>query len=538
MRFIPRSGRRLSPLILAFALFWGVAPADAGVWSTDFNITDGDIDDTFTSLNNQRFVTVDDSNNVYVAFFDNRNKTASDNNFEIYFRRFTFQLGSLSITRVTDKWNMSKYPSLGTLNWGQGDAATANDSGRVYIAWQDARLFSIPLAGEPISYTIFLRTYRSRGGTAFGPEIQVSPYDSLAAATSPVLAAGDSSRVWVVWQKADALGNPDLYSAVYKSSTGTVGPTIQLTNNPAFSGSPTIATTRDGVVHLVWVDTRTGLQALWTKRFVPGSGWTADQQLVFSPALASQPSLTSTYTGRLHLTWRDNRDGNNEIYYKEYRPGLGWDPVDVRLTINTATQSDPYVDADPSNNVYLVWTDQRNGSLNPDIFYQERTGGVWRGEVPLVYAATDSSNSIQQFPGITHDAGGSLYVAWTDQRLPSTPPAKNKDVYYKYGTGFVTGVETSVAPSLTRLLRNYPNPFNPATKIVFRLDRDSEATLRIFDVNGRLVRTLVDSYLASGSRTVEWDGRDDQGRSLASGTYYMRLQAGGEYVNKSLNLLK
>ena len=102
----------------------------------------------------------------------------------------------------------------------------------------------------------------------------------------------------------------------------------------------------------------------------------------------------------------------------------------------------------------------------------------------------------------------------------------------------MTGVETEAPAPLARLLRNYPNPFNPATKIAFRLDRDAQATLRVFDVHGRLVRTLVDSYLAAGPRTVEWDGRDDRGRPLGSGTYYMRLQGGGTYVSRAVSLLK
>jgi hypothetical protein len=258
---------------------------------------------------------------------------------------------------------------------------------------------------------------------------------------------------------------------------------------------------------------------------------------VFSTASATQPSLTADYKGHVHLVWRDSRDGNNEIYYKEYVPGVGWDAADTRLTVNTATQSEPNADADPMSNVYVVWTDQRNGVSNPDIFYKERKGGLWQAEVPLVSSASDTSNSVQQFPTIAHDGVANLYVAWTDYRLPASI-GKNREIYYKVGTGFVTGVETEAAPPLARLLRNYPNPFNPATKIAFRLERDAQATLRVFDVHGRLVRTLVDSYLAAGPRTVEWDGRDDRGHPLASGTYYMRLQGGGTYTSRVVNLLK
>ena len=538
MHFAWTRGSRLSPLLIAVALLLIATSADAAVWSPDFNISGGDVNETYTPLNGQRASVVDDSNNLYIAFFDNRNKNGNDNNFEIYFRRFVFNFGSPSITRVTNFYNPSRYPSLATLNWGQADSSTASDSGRVYIAWQDSRLFGIPFSGEPVSYTIFFRTFQSRGGAGFGPEIQVSPYDSLSVATSPVVACGDSSRVWIVWQKGPTPGaNPDLYYAIYNRTTRTMGAQQQLTNDPAVSSSASIATTRNGVVHLVWVDTRTGGQQIWTKRFVPGSGWTADQQLVFSTGVAAQPSLTADYQGHVHLLWRDSRDGNNEIYYKEFRPGPGWDAIDTRLTVNSATQGEPAADADPRSNVYVVWTDQRNGSSNPDIFYKERKGGLWQADVPLVYAATDTSNSVQQFPTITHDGVANLYVAWTDHRLPASI-GKNREIYYKVGTGFVTGVEGEGSAPLARLLRNYPNPFNPSTTIKFSLERDAQVALRVFDVHGRLVRTLLDSYLAAGPRTVEWDGRDDRGRFLASGTYYMRLQGGGQYVSRTVNLLK
>ncbi len=278
MRFALVKGRRLSPLLIALALFVGVATADAApTWSPDFNISGGDVNETYTSLNGQRSAVVDDSNNLYIAFFDNRNKVGLDNNFEIYFRRFVYNFGSPSITRVTNSYNPSMYPSLATLPWGDTDSTTLSDSGRVYITWQDARLFSIPPTGPPISSTIFFRTFQSQAGVGFGPELQVSPYDSVSAATSPVLARGDSSRVWIVWQKPPTEGAPsDLYYAIYNTTTRVMGAAQQLTNDPAVSGSPSIATTRTGIVHVVWVDTRSGTQQIWTKRFVPGSGWTAD----------------------------------------------------------------------------------------------------------------------------------------------------------------------------------------------------------------------------------------------------------------------
>ena len=509
------------------------------VWDQEQDISDGDVNDTFTSSNGQHFMAMDDSNNLYVAFFDNRFKVVGgDNNYEIFFRKFIYNFGSPAITRVTNFYNMSKFPALATRNWGAGDYDTQQDSGRIYIVWQDARLFSIPAAGEPKSYTIFMRTFRSQGGTGFGPELQVSPYDSVNAASLPVATVGDSNRVWIAWQKPDAVtGTMALFMRLYHSNTAAFDSITQVTSGVSFAGNASIAAGRDGLVHLVWVDTRTGSQQIWSKRFVPGSGWTADEQIVFSSTISSAPSITVDYNNHAHLVWQDTRGGNNDIFYKEYVPGVGWDAIDTQVTLNTSSQIQPYVDADPRDNAYVVWTDSRNGASNPDIFFDTRQHGTWVGNLSIVGAGTDTTNSVQRFPGVVHDEFGVAYAAWTDERLPASI-GKNRDVWYKVGHDVVTAVESPEKPLLAGLLRNYPNPFNPVTKIQFVLERDAQISLRVFDVQGRAVRTLVNGYVAAGSRVVGWDGTDDSGRSLASGTYFVRLQGGGKYLSRTINLVK
>lgn len=532
--------RRWLALLALAPILWAGGPRSAAAqpfWTNDFDISEGEVNETFTPLNGQRCAVVDDSNNLYISFFDNRNKTGSDNNFEVYFRRFTYNFGSPNITRVTNAPNMSKYPSLATLNWGADDAATANDSGRVYMAWQDARRFSIPLAGDPMSWTIFFRTYQSMGGVGFGPDIQVSPYDSLNATTAPVVAVGDSSRVFIAYQRANN-GDNDIYYAIYRADTRIMGAQQPLVVDPTTNASlPSIAATRDGKVSVVWNDNRMGTNQIFWKQFVPGSGWSADQQIVFSTGSTLTPSLTSSRRGHLHLVWRDTRDGNSEIYYKEYVPGVGWDAVDTRLTVNASSQQDPQADADPLDNVYVVWTDARNGSTNPDIFYKERKAGAWGAETSLVGAASDTTNSRQRFAAITHDGIGQSYVMWTDERLPSSN-GKNLEAFYKIGFGFVTAVETTERPAMARMLRNYPNPFNPRTTVEFTLSKDATVSLRVYDPRGRLVRTLLESYVAAGKHSVAWNGRNDAGVSVGSGVYFLRLQAGGQYLSRTVNVLK
>ena len=88
------------------------------------------------------------------------------------------------------------------------------------------------------------------------------------------------------------------------------------------------------------------------------------------------------------------------------------------------------------------------------------------------------------------------------------------------------------------LHQNHPNPFNPSTRIDFSLDRAVRATLAVYDVSGRRVQTLVSRELPAGSHSAEWDGRDLQGRPVASGIYLIRLTAGERSLTQKAVLLK
>jgi len=91
--------------------------------------------------------------------------------------------------------------------------------------------------------------------------------------------------------------------------------------------------------------------------------------------------------------------------------------------------------------------------------------------------------------------------------------------------GAVTGAETERTPSVAVLHQNYPNPFNPSTSIEFSLPAREQVSLKVFDVSGRLVRTLVDGPLSDGSHRYTWDGRNGRGASVASGVYFYVLRS-------------
>jgi len=137
--------------------------------------------------------------------------------------------------------------------------------------------------------------------------------------------------------------------------------------------------------------------------------------------------------------------------------------------------------------------------------------------------------------------------------IPLTPPIASPgtlditvtkhDFYHSETTA--TSTSTAVPgdpeagiPGRFILAQNEPNPFNPVTEIHYALPERTRVSMRVYDVSGVLVRTLVDRVLGSGRYSVVWDGRDDLGRTVASGVYFFGMEAGEFSERRSMVLLK
>lgn len=101
--------------------------------------------------------------------------------------------------------------------------------------------------------------------------------------------------------------------------------------------------------------------------------------------------------------------------------------------------------------------------------------------------------------------------------------------------GISTYSETSNSEILKNTLSNYPNPFNPSTKLSFSLDKASDVKLTVYNIKGQKVNDIFSGYLNSGKHEYVWNGTDQNGNNVSSGIYFTRIESSnGVYVRKMM----
>jgi predicted neuraminidase len=182
--------------------------------------------------------------------------------------------------------------------------------------------------------------------------------------------ASNGNTIHVVWH--DERTNWDIY---YKRSPDgglSWGADTRLSNGPGESHSASVAVSGSNVI-VVWNDSRDGHWELFYIRSTDGGiSWGTETRLTANDSFSSSNPVAASIGSVFHLVWEDGRDGNEEIYYKRSTDGgLSWS-TDVRLTNNTAVSYSPSVTVSGSF-VLVVWYDDRDG--NNEIYYKRSTDG-------------------------------------------------------------------------------------------------------------------------------------------------------------------
>jgi len=470
-------------------------------WETDVRLT-SDSDSSFTSYNNVWCVAAC-ADTVHVVWYDGR-----DGNYEIYYKR-SIDNGVTwgPDTRLTNDAGMSLGPSV------------AVSGSEVHVVWEDDRTMD----------TEVYHKLSTDNGATWGPDVLVT---SVAGGQGMPTVAVIGGYVHVAWVDFTMMGNTEIYYGRSTDCGVTWETPSQMSYAAGFSVNPSICA-HESNVHIAWHDTRFGWwnnEVYYKRSTNDGVTWGAETRLTEDTTFSNLPSIAVS-GNNVHVAWEEMRDGNFEMYHKHSTDnGQTWS-VDERLTNDGADSHAPSLAASGSN-LHLVWLDNRDG--NDEVYYLTSTdaGASWSGDTRLT-----NDPAASQSPSVAA-SGAAVHVVWDDER------DGNWEIYYKRNPTGNTGVDEytgGIAGGLS--LTAAPNPFTKLTRIRYSI-LDTRylihtSDIRIYDAAGCVVKAFhLESSIQNLVSEVVWDGRDDEGRQLGGGVYFVRLTAGDGSVTEKLLLVR
>jgi len=111
-------------------------------------------------------------------------------------------------------------------------------------------------------------------------------------------------------------------------------------------------------------------------------------------------------------------------------------------------------------------------------------------------------------------------------------------IYFDLNTSIADESKLMHKPGSFMLLPNYPNPFNPSTIIQYDIPKAGKVEINIYDINGKLIKTLVNQSHTPGLQKAEWDGKNEAGKKAASGHYIYSVKFEHTILSEKMILLK
>lgn len=313
--------------------------------------------------------------------------------------------------------------------------------------------------------------------------------------------------------------------------------TVNIGDNTSGQGS-NICSGTSNQIYVVW--DAGGIR--FDKSTNGGTSFGADFQLTNVSSTNGFPFICCDYSnnatrGNLYVIWDDMRGGNSDVWFqRSTNGGANWLATPIRVNdVTTNNQYWPVIQCDNNGILYAMYYDTRAGAsaINSYVAYSTDAGNTWVNQIMSDSSFTSQQpNSDVRFGDyIQIDAyNGKVIPVWTDQRKGFP----NQEIYTANLSGLlaVNPVSTEI-PVNFALYQNYPNPFNPVTRINFDLPEDAFVTMKLFDILGREVRTLVSQNLKAGMFYTELNASD-----LSGGVYFYKIEAGEFVESKKLVLVK
>jgi len=467
-------------------------------------------------------IAMDGGSDFIICWYDNRNGDLY--NPDIYAQRYSSSGDRLG-------WNFMVNDVAGTVMHLWFPAIATDGSGNFVICWTDER------NGGP---DIYAQRYSS-SGEPLGGNFRVNEIGSDWH-WSPSIAMDTDSNFVICWED---YGHGDIYAQRYNSLGDTLGGNFRVNDVAGTRDKycPSVSMDADGDFVICWIDERNkGDYDIYAQRY-NSSGDTLDVNFRVNDDAGSSwqvyPSVAMDGDGKFVICWYDERNGNWDIYAQRYN-SLG-DTLGGNFRVNdvarTCYNGPPSISMDANGNYVICWEDDRNGDY--DIYAQRYySNGTPLGTNYLVNQRPDVVNPDQWYPSVAI-SNDQISFVWTDARR-----SKGWDIYAKVVTwdwdkvdepGDDVGIPKDFA-----LFQNYPNPFNSTTAISYQSSavRPHRTSLKVYNILGQEVKTLVAKEQSAGDYQVLWDGRDNSGKEVSSGVYFCRLKVGKFAKTKKMVLLQ
>ncbi|HKB87379.1 MAG TPA: T9SS type A sorting domain-containing protein [Ignavibacteriaceae bacterium] len=398
----------------------------------------------------------------------------------------------------------------------QGSIPATGPNGEVYVAW-----YGSDFSSENIYFD-----KSTDGGVTFGTDKVISPCPNAWFPSMAVDLSGGqyNGNIYVTWND-ERNGDGDIFLSKSTDGGETWSAALRINNDPVSNGRdqywPWITVAESGEVDLIFYDTRNTANNSIIEAYLARS--TDGGQTFTNELISTQPSPTST--------------PNSDVRFGDY---IG-------------------IDAYGGNIVVPVWTDERAGGTDMDIYTAvinnvpvelvSFNGRSSQGKNLLEWQTSTEKNN-RGFE-VERSTDGSHYLTrgfvegggTTEQphSYSFSDEGVNGEVYYRlkqidfngrYNYSNIIELSSTSSPDY-HLAQNYPNPFNPTTMISYSIPNDGNVSLKIYDVLGKEIKTLVNGYQQAGIHSINFAAS-----GLSSGIYFYKMEAGSFSTIKKMLLLR
>ncbi len=493
----------------------------------------------------------DDAGGAIVAWMDGRSSA------DIYAQRLD---ASGSLQWSTDGVPLCTFPA----GFQQRTRIVSDGAHGAIVAWQDTRA---------VNSDTYVQRVDAVGNPLWTVDgVRLCTLAGVQHAQAEIVSDGAGGAIAAWWDNRDV--DIDIYAqrvdgsgALLWSPEGIAVCTVAGAQNPG-----KIVSDAAGGAILTWRDLRGSLSGVYAQR-IDGTGasqWTPNGVEVGTAAYEqAAPVVAADGAGGAILAWDDYRNLLDRDIYAQRLGASGdrqWVPDGVGVCAAVGLQSPGVVVSDGAGGGIVAWTDSRGG-LYAEIRAQrvasdgipvpttvqafdsrwdrDRLAAVitWRladvaARIDFEVSRNEAASPYQRVDGLVIERTGDEFLFVDDDVQAGRTYRYHVSILDDGNAVASFETELTTPPLGLSLGQNFPNPFNPTTRIRFTLPESGYVTLSVFDAEGRRVATLLDGKGRQGTTEAIWNGRDASGAAVASGVYFYQLTVGNRSLGRKMVLLK